>query len=407
MRLRDLLLLAGLLLSARPGAREDLVVLSSGKELRGRVVYEDERRLVLRQGARDTAIERRDVQRCDSALARLRELLANAARHELDLQRCELLAEQAGDAGLEGEQKNFLWRMLRLDPAHDAAHRALGHRPDLAHPGRWLVPLDTRRVDYEQRFEDAARWDTAWELEGYHYRLRSNLGLEVNLDALLGLERLYLAFYQLFGAELGLYEVCRPMNVALHADAASYPPSGSPYGHYEPLTDTIHMQAAGGLAWPTLAHEAVHQLLYDTAFRERNRSGALPAWLDEGLAEYVAAGVGEPAATLTFEAGRPARRHFETHARARPPMELEELLGLQVEDFDARAERDLKYAQSYTLVHYLLHGDEGRWRAGFLEYLRSVYETKGARPDLLEHYSGQRRKLEKGWTAYAHAQAGE
>jgi hypothetical protein len=392
------LALAGLLGILALGAGEDdLVVLKSGKELRGRIVFEDADRVVLRRDTRDTALEREAIERVESRVRNLDDLLDNDAKWTpLDLAELELLCAQAEEANLAGEAGLYAWRMLLRQRGSESAHRVLGHKK---RGQSWVLPLDGRWVDWEKRQELSRDWGSAWELASLHYEMRSNLPLAVSLDALLDIERVYRAFYELFGDELGLFDVCRPMRVHLHADAASYPELAGEVGRYEPDTDILRVKADKGLDFPTLTHELTHQLLQDTAFREQNDDGCIPPWLNEGLAEYMAAGV-KRTAPLEFVAGT-ANYHFQAHTGAKDPFDLTRVLAFSTGDYDASSDRPLKYAQSYTLVHFLLHGKEGRHRAGFFDYLRDVYRGKGSSTDLKRALDVEWRQLEKDWHAYA------
>jgi hypothetical protein len=390
--------LAGLVsIVALGGGESDLVVLKTGKELRGRVVFEDEARLVLRRDARDTEIEQRSIERVESRLRKLGDLLDNEARAELhERSELELLAAQAQEMGLTGEAQVFWWRRLLLDHDDEPANRALGH---VKRGQGWGIPVGGRTVDWDKRFELAKDWGSAWELSSMHYTLRSNLPLQRNLEILLDVERLYRAFYELFGDELALYDVCRPMAVHLHADSASYPETAGELGRYDPATDIVQVDASKGLNFGTLAHELTHQLLQDTAFREKNDEGCIPPWVNEGLAEYMSSSVTR-APGLAFTAGDPYVQHFRAHALAREPFDLTRVLAFSTGDYDASSDRDLKYAQSYTLVHFLLHGAGGAHRAGFLEFLRAVYRGKGSATDLKRALKTDWRELEESWHAY-------
>jgi hypothetical protein len=379
-------------------ASNDRVLLKSGKELVGRLLYLDEATLVLRQDKRDTTLARADVERVEARLTNLVTLLENAERADLaKAEVLELLAAQAEEMGLSGEAQVFWWRLVRLDPGHRAARAALGHE---ARGSGWSVPLGNRRVDEARRFELARDWGSAWELTSLHYRLRTNLALEAALAVLLDLERIYLGFYALFGADLRLFDVTNPLAVHLHAERSSYPESANEWGSYDTEADVVHVNAAAGLDYPTLAHELVHQLLYDTAFRERGQgSGSVPAWLDEGLADYVAGCIAR-APQVLFEAGRVRTEHVRTHAQAKRALDLTRVLSLSHGDYQASSERLLKYAQSYTLVHFLVHGGQGRYRAGLTDFLRKVYEGKGSSTDLKKALGVEWRELEREWQAY-------
>jgi len=397
------LVLALLALAAPGGEPSDRVLLKSGKELLGRVLFQDATTLVLRQDGRDTELELASIARVESRRANLATLLENAARSDLGrVEELELLAAQAEEMGLPGEAQVFWWRLLRLDPEHAGARRALGHEQ---RGGGWSVPHGRRRVDEARRVALARDWGTAWELASFHYRLRTNLPLERALELLLDLERVYAAFYAEIGAELRLHDVTRPLSVHVHATRVSYPETANDWGSYDSGADVVHVNAAERLDCGVLAHELVHQLLYVTAFRERGAStGTLPGWLDEGLAEYLGAGVScWPA---PHEPGRLRLDHFRAQAGAARPLDLTRVLTLSADDYYASSDRDLKYAQSYTLVQFLLHGDDGRHRAGFLDFLRQVYAGKGSSTDLKRALDTDWRTLERAWTAHVKRQVG-
>ena len=73
-----LLALAAVCLAAALGDERDLVVLASGKELRGRILRVDERELVLRRSGRDQEFARKEVAHFESVDAALTALLAEA-----------------------------------------------------------------------------------------------------------------------------------------------------------------------------------------------------------------------------------------------------------------------------------------------------------------------------------------
>ena len=69
-------------------------------------------------------------------------------------------------------------------------------------------------------------------------------------------------------------------------------------------------------------------------------------------------------------------------------------------DFHDSSNVDLKHAQAYTLVHFLLHGDEGRHRAGFFAFLRGAYAGKASSTDFKSAIGAPMEELEAGWTAH-------
>lgn len=387
---------------AAGGDERDRVVLKTGKELRGRILLVDEERVVLRRSGRDQELARSAVERTESVRDGLAALLEDARPSRLArLDEVELLAARAEEYGLPGEAEALRWRMLALEPSCEAAHEALGHR---RRGGRFVVPVDGRQVGLEERLALARDWGSAWTFGSLHYELRTNLPLGEALDLALELERLYAAFFALLGPELALREVCTRMRFQVHADRASYPEGAGETGRYDPDSDTVVVDASRGLELLTWTHEATHQLLSVTAFRERGAQGEIPPWVNEGLAEYFATGVvgGPP---LAFQAGLPCTRHFRTQAGAQDAHDLKRVLAFSSTDFQAGSDQLLKYAQSYTLVHFLLHGEEGRYRQGFLAWLRLVYAGRGSTTELEKCLDVEWKPLERAWLAHVAREA--
>jgi len=391
-----------------PGAArsepDDVVELRDGERLVGRVVYEDEEVVVLRNGRREAELASADVVSVRSVERSLGGLLREAAEHDpwsVDANRT--LAHAAAGAGLSGEAAVFWWRVLARAPDDAEANEALGHRDGRA---GWTTRVGTRQVPLEARRELARDWGSAWELETSHWRLRTNLGLEEATDLALDLERLYRGFFVIFQRELRLYAVTEPLDVHVHADASSYPEQGGERGYFDRDDRTLRMDSSGGLDRWLLVHEATHQLVHRTSELEPAYRGDVPAWLDEGLAEYVAAcAVGDPG-RLDLEAGRVQPVRFATHANAAKPLDLSRVLNLGPGDFAASTDRELKYAQAYTLVHFGLHGEHGRFRDEFLSFVRGAYRGKGSSTHFKKAFPLRERELGEHWAAWAKANAG-
>ena len=142
-----------------------------------------------------------------------------------------------------------------------------------------------------------------------------------------------------------------------------------------PLSSTIH----------EIAHLFIDQLL---PFR--------PFWVSEGLAEYLSTvEVDEDEVKL----GKvPVARSAILHRN--PLLALDEVLGRTKEDstdWTAR-ETDFMYAQSWALVHYLIHGAKEPDRLGFEEYLRDLGRSGAG--DLSSHLDSDLRQVSNGFRFY-------
>ena len=78
---------------------------------------------------------------------------------------------------------------------------------------------------------------------------------------------------------------------------------------------------------------------------------------------------------------------------------------LTSEDFMLRTKAPQQYAQAYTLVHFCMHGEGGRYRSGFLDYLRSAYQGLSSLTDFQNAIPVSGQEFEKRWNAYAASQS--
>lgn len=391
------LLSLALLLAGGDGRTLDHVELNNGVKLDGHIVFKDADTLVLREGSRDREISMSDVSIVHSRAANLREALERwdkvgpgDAAGTLDLARfCKRIE-------LEDEARLFAWRMLALDPKNADAHEMLGHQ---RHGSAWSVRDGTRSFAFDKLADLRKEWIDAWKMSSTHYRMRSNLDLKSAVDTTLDLEGFYRSFFRLFGRELRLYEVIDPMACEVHADAKSYPELlGNRPAYFDPASNTLLINAANGLDRGALFHEATHQILHVTAVLTSKATGEIPGWLDEGLAEYMRAGVDGQSGHATFAPGLLHKVHFRAHATAKEPFSLNRVLNFQSDDFLASTKVELKYAQSYTLVHYCLHGENGKFRERFLEFVRGTYHGQASASRFKETLN--EKAFEEGWIAY-------
>jgi len=154
-----------------------------------------------------------------------------------------------------------------------------------------------------------------------------------------------------------------------------------------------------------LFHEATHELFYFTSRQAKRTRGNLPAWLNEGLAEYIAARARDGEGHEFPFARRKHEESFRRHAEAREPIELGRLLNLGAGEFSVGGDMAQRYAQCYTLVHFLLEGESSSWRDGFMEFMRSAYASKGSSSHLWKALDAKEEEVEAAWNAHARAVA--
>jgi len=378
----------------------DVVEFANGRRLKGRVVYENEESLIMRIGSRDKVYDKEKVRTVDAVrdkLPRALELIDSLPYGSVGLHLDA--ARELETLGLPREARLLYWRVLGFDPDEATAHEGIGSKRSA---NRWLVPGSKRRTTLEKRKASSVDWGDAWEFETTHFRLRSNLPLDASLTACFDLERIYRAFYAGFGEDFLLHEVVEPMEVSLHADRRSYPELTSHLGGYfSPASNRLYIDASSGLARPLLAHEVTHQLLFNTAYRTRKRAGHIPGWLDEGLAQYMQAATTAVGESLRFRLGTEVRSWRAEHANADEPFSLKRVLNLDQTAFRG-SERRLKYAQSWSLVQFCLHAEDGAYRPDFLRYVEGCYKGQSSGTHFTKAFARSAEELEAPWLAWVH-----
>jgi tetratricopeptide (TPR) repeat protein len=130
-------------------------------------------------------------------------------------------------------------------------------------------------------------------------------------------------------------------------------------GYFQPGRDvnyiTFNAERLGETSYSTIFHEYVH-LMIDSNLR------GVPTWFNEGVAEYYGAfevADGGRRATL----GRMIDQHVRL-LRSRPLLPLRTLLAVDHSSphYNERDQKGMFYAQSWALVHYMIHAPGGAER---------------------------------------------
>ena len=188
----------------------------------------------------------------------------------------------------------------------------------------------------------------------------------------------------------------------LYADADEYLDGGGTKGsagQYDPATRTLMAIAPeiptgpmAEIAWAVVQHEGFHQ------FADAVIGGELPIWLNEGLAEYfseaVYTGDGYVSGLVPQWRLERVRRRFADGDF----MPLERFMSMSHADWNGDL-RLAHYDQAWTLVHFLAHGDGGRYQKPFGRFVGLLGRGTGWERAWRDSF-GDARGLEARWRAY-------
>ena len=382
----------------------DLLVLKPDKQLEVRILRVNDKQVVYLQGSRETTVPRSQVARFQRSLDIAGPFL-RSWQEAVDKREADTLASLARWC-VENRLRKFArdaWlEVLLLDPQNDDANKALGHTKGA---GGWLVPYQGASLPFAEVSKRHADWGNAWELASLHYDLRTDAPLGRALALLRDLEWFYLTFFAQYGDELQLDDRPERLVAHIYRDGSKVPlPSMNVGAYFDAQSRTLFTGFAGGQVdgYPTgLDHEATHQVFYHT-LRYRATGGTVPAWLDEGLAEYMRTIVvrGRPGAEPKIEPQQRDEGALRTATQGRE-YRIERVLTLDSNDFMASSGQAEKYATAYALVWFLQFGDERRWRPRFFAFAREAYAGKG-QSSTFKKVMGDLDKLKSAFESFLH-----
>lgn len=207
-------------------------------------------------------------------------------------------------------------------------------------------------------------------LQTRHYDIHSTADAQKTQRVANAVESLHTAYREFFSRADRLPP--HPLRLKLYRDQAEFKAHNlsAPWAEAYYLTPTCHAYYADGTANPYhwMLHEAVHQLNREVSGFTRHR------WSDEGLAAYFA--------TSTLRDGRLSLGELDRNAYPLWWLPELRLSGNREKDIASGAliplrqllddsgppiakNVNLYYMEYWSLVHYLLEGDEGRHAEAF------------------------------------------
>ena len=377
----------------------DVLELVNGKQVKGIVIFEDSERVLLKVRSRTKEYRAEDIASIDSLRRNLADVLDQQKYTDWGAtDQVMALARYCESKGMQGLARVFALRVLENDATRVEAHEFLGHsrRGD-----SWRVRERGKSIAFSKLAETRSDWGEEWLLETPHYKLRTNLDLGQAIDLACDLEHFYRAFYSLLGHHMELLEVTERMPANVHADSVSYPESiGGRVAYFRPSDFTLIVNAEGGLDMRVLYHEATHQLLHMTSYRERNGRGTIPGWLNEGLADVLGTGASGDPGRMGIDGSARNDGYFNVQRSSGDPFSLSRILTMDSTDFHGSSNLQLKYAQCYTLVHFLLHADKERYRPGFFRFMESAFDGRASSGQFEKAMGVEREELEVAWLDY-------
>jgi hypothetical protein len=387
----------------------DIVELTSGKKLEGIILRKTDEEVVLAQGSRHKTIAQSKISNLSGPrpdypeyIRRLKELATSTPTAPM----ANELADWCIEHGYPQDAKMLRYFALVVDPANEKAHTALGHKK---YGDDWKAKLKSgTRVRWETIQERRFDFSDSWEIQTSHFEVKAAGPLDDVIFSCMELEQFYSLYYAQFQEKIGFYELQNRIQIYIYPDLESFPPQSGIEAAYFDSSEKILRSFFTSAGPDNLLHEATHALLFSTGRELERRDPEFPGWLDEGLACYFEAGIIKTPGSISFDNTLIEMPRFRVHRDAGKKMDgLTRVLNYQKGDFWASTGRVRRYAQSYTLVRFLLHSGNDELRESFFRFLSSAYRSKGSTTYFKKTFGKKTYKnLEELWTDWVLKVAG-
>lgn len=149
----------------------------------------------------------------------------------------------------------------------------------------------------------------------------------------------------------------------------------------------------------TLYHEGFHQFMFSCIARNA------PLWVNEGLAEYFSEASWNGSGFTTGQVPPMRLKLVQDALREGSHIPLQDLMAMKSEDWlsNVRAQQtaaSLQYCEAWSVVHFMVHAEGGRYRPRLLGYLKLISDGTDEQEAFRQSFGEDMEGLERAWTAY-------
>jgi len=179
----------------------------------------------------------------------------------------------------------------------------------------------------------------------------------------------------------------------LYKNVEDYQAAGGPVGSAGVFNGSKLMAVAGekltSKTWHVVQHEGFHQFAHAVI------GGDIPVWVNEGLAEYFGEGLftGDDMMTGIIPEWRRARIVKTIEANRFKP--IDQMMQLSLDEWNAQLD-PVNYDQAWSMVHFLAHGDGGKYQPAFINFMNAIGKGKSS-TEAWRIAFGDSRGFEQRW----------
>jgi len=152
----------------------------------------------------------------------------------------------------------------------------------------------------------------------------------------------------------------------------------------------------------TLYHEGFHQFMYTCITPQ------CPLWVNEGLAEYFSESTWNGKSFTTGQVPGDRLKVVKDAIRRKTHIPLKTLFAMKNDQWlrhirEDQSRASLQYCQAWSVVHFLVHAHNGRYRERLLGYLRRISEETDQEAAFRESFGTDVESFERAWMRHVAA----
>lgn len=153
--------------------------------------------------------------------------------------------------------------------------------------------------------------------------------------------------------------------------------------------------------YAVLQHEGFHQFAF------RHIGDELPTWVNEGLAQYFEDGILTPRGFIVGLANARRVASVRNALNENRAFNFGELLGMSSEIWRQNVSQNpqkatLQYDQSWSIIYFLIHAENGKFRPSLEQYLKLVSKKTPSRPAFTRVFgTDSEAPFYRRWSAFA------
>lgn len=236
-----------------------------------------------------------------------------------------------------------------------------------------------------------------------HYKIYTDLGRDVGREAIVRMTEMFEEYRRRTSAFS--VKIREKLPFYLFRNRSDYVAAGGPLGSIGVFTGDGLLAVMGdagrvggvpdapSFSWGTVQHEGFHQFVHVVIGR------ALPVWVNEGMAEYFGQAVftGDGYVAGLIPPARLTRiKHMIRGGAHRP---VAEMMRVKRREWNQRMS-STDYLQAWSMVHFLAHGDGGKYEGSFNAFLREAGRTGVWDKAWAKHFGPDLAEFEAAWRTY-------